>query len=221
MSIPRTLEPEVMDSWDEAESYDRMDHAEVNRRFVDDLLAAGPVAGDVLDLGTGTALIPIELCSRVGGCRVLAADMAVAMLELAKYRIEAAGQRQRIHLAQCDAKRLPQPDGTFDLVISNSIVHHIPDPAICLSEMVRVTKPGGRLFVRDLMRPESAERVDALVALHAATADERQKRLLTESLHAALTLDEIRDLVAALGFDRASVEATSDRHWTWSAIKAS
>ncbi len=43
--------------------------------------------------------------------------------------------------------------------------------------------------------------------------------MFDDSLRAALTLDEIRALVESLGFDPASVQATSDRHWTWTALK--
>jgi hypothetical protein len=39
--------------------------------------------------------------------------------------------------------------------------------------------------------------------------------LFSDSLHAALTLDEVRDLVQSLGFPSETVEQTSDRHWTW------
>lgn len=217
MPIPRVLEPEIMDSWDEAREYDAMDHSEVNRRFVQDLLAAGPCTGDILDLGTGTALIPIELCRHAQDCRVMAADAAVSMLDLARYNVEVSGMQRRVQLTQLDAKRLPQPDGTFDLVMSNSIIHHLPEPQVCLAEAVRVTRPTGRLFFRDLMRPDSLETLEQLVETYAGSATPRQRTLFTESLHAALTLEEIRDLVAALGFPRDSVQATSDRHWTWAA----
>ncbi len=64
MSIPRTLEVEVMDTPQEALDYNRMDHAEVNRLFAADLRSAGFDGGDVLDVGTGTALIPIEICQQ-------------------------------------------------------------------------------------------------------------------------------------------------------------
>ena len=62
--LPRTLEAEVMDSAAEARDYDAMDHREVNRVFVADFLAAWGGGGSVLDVGTGTAQIPIELCRR-------------------------------------------------------------------------------------------------------------------------------------------------------------
>ena len=58
--LQRLLEPEVMDTPAEAIAYDDMDHAEVNRQFVADLLAITSIDGEVLDLGAGTARIPIE-----------------------------------------------------------------------------------------------------------------------------------------------------------------
>ena len=214
--LARVLEPEVMDTPQEALDYDTMDHSAVNRVFVDDLLAVRPTPGDVLDLGTGTALIPVELCQREPTCRVMAVDAAVSMLELARYNV---GSTDRIQLAKVDAKQLGYEDGMFDTVMSNSIIHHIPEPLAVLAEAVRVTKPGGMLFFRDLLRPEDMATLQQLVDIYAARANEHQRKMFGESLHAALTLEEIRDLVASLGFEREGVRATSDRHWTWVAAK--
>lgn len=222
MSLERVLEPEVMDTAEEARDYNDMDHAEVNRVFVTDLLATigSPPEGeswDILDLGTGTALIPIELCQRFPACRVMAIDMAIAMLELARYNVEAAGLTERITLAQVDAKGLGFENGMFDVVISNSIVHHIPEPRTCLAEMHRVTAPGGWLFVRDLYRPGDEATLEGLVTTYAGQENEHSRQMFRESLHAALTLAEIRDLVGELGYGPETVQMNSDRHWTWAA----
>ncbi len=75
-----------------------MDHSTVNRIFVEDLLAACPAPGTVLDLGTGTALIPIELCRRELHCQILAVDAAQEMLALGRQNIKAANLSGRIHL---------------------------------------------------------------------------------------------------------------------------
>ena len=229
MVLKRVLEPEVMDSEKEAQEYNDMDHSVVNQHFVEELFQFArnqdPAAadaefdfGDVLDLGTGTALIPVELCRQDHECRVMAVDLAVSMLELARYNVEAAGMIERITLAQVDAKKMGYDRGAFDLVMSNSIIHHIPDPVICLQEMVRVTAEDGLLFIRDLMRPQDAETLEALVLTYTGKESEYSQQLFRDSLHAALSLDEIRDLVASLGFDPNSVQATSDRHWTWAAV---
>ena len=126
----------------------------------------------------------------------------------------------RIELAQVDAKGLVYDDGDFDAVISNSIVHHIPEPKSCLSEAVRVTKSGGILFFRDLMRPESDDAVKRLVETYAGDENDHSKKMFDDSLRAALSLEEIQALVVELGFEADSVTATSDRHWTWIGRKA-
>jgi ubiquinone/menaquinone biosynthesis C-methylase UbiE len=218
--IERQLEPEYMDSHDEARAYDAMDHGTVNATFAEDLLATGDTDGMVLDVGTGTALIPIEICNRHPSLRIVAADAATTMLDLGRMNVAAAGHEQRIRLCQVDAKSLPFNDGEFDCVISNSLMHHLPDPAVAARELVRVLKPGGRVFVRDLLRPASPMQLEALVQLHASHETPGNQQLLRQSLHAALTLEEIVDIIVPLGFSSDGVGVTSDRHWTWSAVKS-
>lgn len=217
--LERKLEPEVMDDHREACLYDEMDHSEVNRKFVSDLLASGDIGSDIVDLGTGTARIPIELCQQHVDCRVMASDAAISMLELARFNVSVQGLDNRIQLHHGDAKQLGFSDEMFDALISNSLVHHIPDPKSVLAEMVRITKPGGRIFVRDLCRPQSIEEVEALVQTYTAHEPAESQQMFRQSLFAALTLDEMRTWVCNLGFPAESVQLTSDRHWTWTAVK--
>ena len=217
MSLERVLEPEVMDTFEEARDYDSMDHQSVNTLFVSDFLAAGDVGTDVLDIGTGTAQIPVELCRQHEDCRVLAIDMASHMLDLARFNIEVDGFTQRIFLQQIDAKDMAFESAMFDSVMSNSIIHHIPEPLAVLQESVRVTRPGGLLFFRDLLRPETSDEVTQLVETYAGEENDHQRQMFDDSLRAALSLQEIREMVLSLGFDAETVRATSDRHWTWTA----
>ena len=215
MALERVLEPEVMDTYEEARDYDSMDHQAVNALFVQDLLTAGEIGTDILDVGTGTAQIPVELCRQDEDCRVIAIDMAAHMLDLARFNIEVDGFTQRIFLQQIDAKDMDFEASMFDSVISNSIIHHIPAPLSVLEESVRVTRPGGLLFFRDLMRPNSSEEVRGLVEAYAENENEHQRQMFDDSLRAALSLAEIRKMVGSLGFAEETVQATSDRHWTW------
>ncbi len=229
MSLPRVLEPEVMDTPEEAVDYDAMDHRAVNALFVDHLLQASQLAGlelrsasaagaasplRILDVGTGTAQIPIELASRGCCAPIVAIDLAQHMLDLAARNIDAAGHSGTIRVERVDAKRLPYADGAFDVVMSNSIIHHIPVPIDSLREMVRVLRPGGLLFVRDLMRPNDAETVEQIVARYAGDSNAHQQRMFRESLHAALTVVEIRTLLESLNLPADCAAASSDRHWT-------
>lgn len=219
--LQRVLEPEVMDTPEEARAYDDMDHSEVNRRFVDDFLAAAgdELAGEILDVGAGTAQIPIELARRTDRFRIWAIDLSVAMLELARRNVEIAGLRDLIRTDLIDAKQLPYPDERFVAVISNSIIHHIPEPRQVFAESWRTLNPGGALFFRDLCRPKSAEQLAGLVDTYAAGATDHQRQLFADSLHAALALEEVQSIIAELGLDPATVTMTSDRHWTWRAKK--
>jgi ubiquinone/menaquinone biosynthesis C-methylase UbiE len=216
-----------MDDAQEASDYDAMDHTEVNARFCDDLFVLGPL-GRVLDVGTGTALIPIELCRRTRDVDVVAIDLACSMLAIAQRNVERAALGARVHLEMGDAKATRWEDHAFDTVISNSLVHHMPDPGRLLREMHRLARAGGSLFVRDLVRPESAEQVRLLVETYAPVQPSaspagdamhaRQRRLFEASLHAALTLDEVVALVAPVGVPSEAVRRTSDRHWTLSHV---
>jgi len=222
--LPRILETEAMDTLDEAVDYDAMDHAEVNRAFVDDLLEAigrqQQLLAEVLDLGTGTALIPIELCRRQPEARVTAVDAARHMLAVGRTNVERAGLAGRIRLQQADAKRLPYRDGQFSSVVSNSIVHHVPEPREVLDEAWRVAAPGGLVFFRDLFRPPDEPTLRRLVDTYAEGANEHQKQMFADSFRAALTVEEMQELVARYGQPPETVRMTSDRHWTWVARKS-
>ena len=124
----------------------------------------------------------------------MAIDMAINMLELARYNIEAEGLIERIELAQVDAKQMAFADGMFSSVISNSIIHHIPEPADCVREMVRVTASGGLLYIRDLLRPETDEQVEQLVQTYAGQENDHSRQMFDDSLRAALSIDEVREL---------------------------
>ncbi len=219
MMLERVLEPEVMNDLQEAIEYHDMDFNEVNRAFVRDLLAFAAqedrtLGRDILDLGTGTARIPVELCLQAPSLRVMAADASSEMLELARYHIEINHMLDRIQLHRTDAKKLVFGSSFFDAVISNSLVHHLPQSDAFFAEALRVLRPGGLLFVRDLFRPASQEQVEALVAQHAGNESPRSQQLFRQSLQAALTTEELAKILAALGVDAQCIQMTSDRHWT-------
>ncbi|MEI8210666.1 MAG: class I SAM-dependent methyltransferase [Planctomycetota bacterium] len=224
--LARTLEPEFMDDRAEAVDYNDMDFREVNEGFVRDLIASArltalpdpesPLGRDILDLGTGTARIPIELCKTESHVRVMAADAAVEMLELARYNIEVHSMLDRIQLHHGDAKKLIFQKEYFDTVMSNSLIHHLPSHDGFFREVLRVLRPGGFLFVRDLYRPSSDAEVERLVKEHAGQENERSQQLFRQSLHAGLTVAELSEIVAPFGIPSEAIAMSSDRHWTLS-----
>lgn len=220
--LNRVLEPEVMDRPEEAGEYDAMDHSEVIARFVADFLAAhgSGRGGELLDVGTGPARLPIALCRADRLFRILGVDLAGPMLDLARRNAAEAGLIDRIRFARGDAKSLPFPDGRFEAVVSNSIVHHIPRPEAALAEMVRLVAPGGTLMVRDLARPPDRPTLDQLVDRHAGSEPITARNLFRDSLNASLTLDEVRGIIEGIGMPADGVAMTSDRHWTWTWSRA-
>ncbi len=202
-----------MDGDAEAAAYDSMDHAAVNRAFVDDMRAALGTPRRVLDLGAGTALIPIVLAARSPHAVITATDLAPAMLRLGARNVQRAGFVDRIALVIASATELPFAPGDFDAVVSNSLVHHLPDASVGFAAIARVAGDAG-IFLRDLARPRTAADVDALVDRYAAGAPDDARALFHASLRAAFTVDEIRALADAAGLVDARVAMTSDRHWT-------
>jgi ubiquinone/menaquinone biosynthesis C-methylase UbiE len=217
--ISRVLESEAMETAEEVRQYDAMDHSDVNSRFVADFLSAhGPSrGGEILDVGTGTARIPITLARADSQAHLLALDLSETMLAQAEANIAAAGLTSRIRTYHGDAKALVDSfgQGIFEGVISNTIIHHIPDPLPALDTMARLVARGGTLMVRDLARPGSVDDIRRLSRTYAAGESAGARALFEASLNAALTLEEIRSMLGDLGFALRDVVMTSDRHWTW------
>jgi ubiquinone/menaquinone biosynthesis C-methylase UbiE len=78
--MQRVLEPEVMDTWEDAIEYDSMDFTEVNTAFAKLAVELGPPTGHVLDAGTGTARIPILICQMRPQWKLTAIDFSHNML---------------------------------------------------------------------------------------------------------------------------------------------
>lgn len=213
--MERILEPEVMDTWAEAIAYDAMDFTAVNTDFAQLAIALGPSGtARVLDLGTGTARIPILIAQQRPQWQIIGIDLSENMLKVGARNVQAAGCQDRVSLALADAKQLPYADAQFDLVISNSILHHLPDPLPCLRELQRVLKPGGGILLRDLLRPVDRATVAALVAQVGPDYDAHQAQLFHDSLCAAFTLAEVTAMVETVGLSGVEVYQSSDRHWT-------
>jgi ubiquinone/menaquinone biosynthesis C-methylase UbiE len=214
--LSRILEPEVMDSIEEAVAYDRMDFTQVNSDFAESgiALVSQLDSAIILDAGTGTARIPILIAQRKPNWRIIAIDLAESMLEVGKENIDRANLNDRIELALVDSKQMPYEDNYFDLILSNSLVHHLPDPLPFFREAKRVLKPNGALLIRDLLRPDSQDRIQTMVDSIDPPYDDRQKQLFADSLHAAFTLDEVRQMAAITGWESVNIYQSSDRHWT-------
>ncbi len=213
--MQRILEPEVMDTWEEAIEYDAMDFTQVNTAFAKEAIALGSKqASLVLDAGTGTGRIPVLICQMCPQWQIVAIDLAANMLQIAAQHIQQANLQAKIRHELVDAKKLPYEDGVFDMIISNSLVHHLPDPLPFFQELKRVTKPNSGILIRDLIRPVDEATMNALVESIGNEYDSHQKKLFRDSLHAALTIDEVNQLISDVDLAGVKIYQSSDRHWT-------
>jgi len=211
--LERILEPEVMDSQQDADEYASFDNSGVNEEFVARALELAPPTGRVLDIGTGPADIAILLARRAPGLKIVAIDLGQHMLAMARENVRRAGLGERVEILEADAKATGLPALSFDMVVSNSLVHHIPEPAALFREVARVAAPRAALFIKDLHRPETEAELNQLVNTHASGCTDYQRKAFRDSLHAGLTAPEVQRMCAALGWTGVKIVRASDRHW--------
>jgi ubiquinone/menaquinone biosynthesis C-methylase UbiE len=211
--LERILEPEVMDSEQDAEEYAAFDNTAVNEEFVARALELAPPRGYVLDIGTGPGDIAILLAKRAPGLKILAIDLGEHMLAAVRRNVIQARLTDRIEIRKADAKATGMPTASFDMVISNSLVHHIPEPARLFEEVARVASAGAGLFIKDLHRPATELELRHLVDTYALGCTEYQRRTFRESLHAGLTVAEVSAMCTTLDLPGIELRRPSDRHW--------
>jgi SAM-dependent methyltransferase len=220
MASRRVVEPELMEGEAQAAAYAQADFAEPNALFCRHVAARvrGVRCRRVVDLGCGPADIPLRLARRHPGWRFDAVDGSAAMLAHARRAIDAAGlsERIRVHRARLPGARLPR--GAYDLVLSNSLLHHLHDPAVLWAEVVRLGRRGAVVVVMDLVRPASARAARAIVDRYAAGEPDLLREDFYRSLRAAFTPAEVRRQLARAGLSGLAVEAVSDRHMLVSGV---
>jgi ubiquinone/menaquinone biosynthesis C-methylase UbiE len=215
MPLPRVLEPEVMSGADEALEYDEMDFSATDQLFAQRAaeLATAAAVTMIADLGSGNAKIPLAMCPLLPSpTHVCALEMSTEMLAVAARNRARYGVN--LHLLAADAKHVPFADRSVEMITSNSLIHHIPDPRAVFQEIARIARARAPILIRDLVRPETQQALDQLVEAHAAPWSPLQRTLFADSLHAALTLVEVRQMLDQCGLADVEVTQITDRHWS-------
>ena len=205
-----------MDGLEQARAYAEEDFSEPNELFLERfrlLLPEPPAAARVLDLGCGPADICLRFARAYPKSEMHALDGSEAMLAHARRALEREPElATRVHLL---CTTLPSSDierDGYDILISNSLLHHLHDPAVLWRTIKDAARPGAAVLVMDLFRPPARVAAEELVESYAATAPEVLRRDFYNSLLAAFTPEEVEEQLRAEGLGHLRVEGISDRH---------
>ncbi len=135
-------------NWDEMGALG-LAHGEIERAVLERLPER---VQRLLDIGTGTGRMLQVIAPRAGS--MLGIDASRAMLALARTRLAEQPGLRHAAVRLGDMYRLELPDGHFDAVLMQMVLHYATEPAKALAEAARVLAPGGRLIVVDLARHE-------------------------------------------------------------------
>ena len=110
-------------------------------RLLDELPVDG-AAATLVDVGSGTGILPLAALARWPAMRAVAIDASAAMLDIARRGASEAGVLDRLETHVADAARLPVPDASADVVTSSFAIQLVDDRAGMLAEVLRVLRPG-------------------------------------------------------------------------------
>ncbi len=214
--MQRILEPELMEGVAQALAYAHADFAEPNTAFVSEFLtrfgAATPAS--IIDLGCGPADICVRLAAALPDARLHALDGSAAMLECARRTLQTHPQvADRVELLLGTIPLAPGvvPRTRYDAVISNSLLHHLHEPAVLWQCIAELGAPGASVLVMDLRRPATAAAAAAIVEQYAGNEAAILKEDFYNSLLAAFTVEEVVAQLQQAGLPL-RVEISSDRH---------
>jgi arsenite methyltransferase len=144
----------------------------------------------VLDLGSGAGFDCFLASKRVGGTgKVIGVDMTDEMIKKAESNTEKNGYKN-VEFGLGEIENLPIDDNSIDVAISNCVINLVPDKEKAFSEIYRVLKPGGRIYLSDIVLLEDiSEEI------------KNNEELLAGCVGGALLKDDYLDIIKKAGFE--------------------
>lgn len=206
------LDEKAFDGAAAAQFYD--EHARrfmgsVYRRFTRKAAGLIPAGAHVLDVGTGTGRLAIELAKARPDLHITGVDISEDMLGMARQNAAQSGLSAVVEFRPAPAAALPFPGGHFALVTSNASLHLWTDPAKVLDEIARVTAPGGYCLVRDNLRLAALYSFLGLVGVFLGM-NRAQRRLWLEAIRASYTPGEVKAILRKSSLKDARVSVAPD-----------
>jgi ubiquinone/menaquinone biosynthesis C-methylase UbiE len=164
--------------------------------FVWKILHRGIRSGRVLDVGTGTGRLAIEL-AKTNRCdfNIVGLDISEDMLKKACCNARSAGVDNITQFCLSSASALPFPDKSFDLVISYASLHHWFQPVTVLNEMCRVVKDTGTILIRDNRRVSGNMLWDIVIYGISLFESKSNRNKWYKAILASYTLTELENII--------------------------
>jgi ubiquinone/menaquinone biosynthesis C-methylase UbiE len=213
--MQRITELELMNDAAQALAYAQADFDDPHNLFIQMFKEAFPgieVSGHILDLGCGPADISIRFAHEFSECTIEGLDGAPRMLEHGKLAIHKAQLVDRIFLIQGVLPGANLPRDNYNVIISNSLLHHLHKPDVLWESIKQLGVPGSLVFIMDLMRPESERVAREYVDLYASGEPQVLREDFFHSLCAAFLPEEIQLQLDLAGLSHLNIEIISDRH---------
>ena len=122
-------------------------------------------SGAVLDVGTGSGSLPLELVQLSHTLVVTGIDLSQGMIALARRKARKERMESKVAFLLGDATALPVAYGSFDMVVTTLSVHHWSDQRKGIMELHRVMKPGGVTWVYDMYSDGILQAFEELIGL--------------------------------------------------------
>jgi 2-polyprenyl-3-methyl-5-hydroxy-6-metoxy-1,4-benzoquinol methylase len=216
--MERVLEPtELMSDDEQARAYAEANFDEPDSNFIRQFGEHFPDydgSGLVLDLGCGPLNITRRFAQRYVKAMVHGVDGSAAMLKYGRLALEQAdeGIASRITLIQGFIPGVALPAKHYDVIVSNSLLHHLPDPQALWTTIREHSKVGTRVFVADLYRPSTREAARQIVETYSGGEPEIIKTDFYNSLLAAFAPAEVEAQLVAAGLPHFTAQTISNRH---------
>ena len=208
----RIPEKELMDRDDQATSYAQADFSASNKIFLNNLFQQTSITSKtkILDVGCGDGEIPIVLFEKTK-CQLTAIDGSENMLKQFILKKEKHNISDiRIYKKLIDRNLFPNT--VFDLVINNSVLHHVSDVFMFCDNIIRLIGSDGRVFLMDLVRPKTnLELKEKLIEY--GGSDPILLKDFENSLRASYTIDEVTSQLKTFNEITFSIKSVSDRHF--------
>ena len=210
--MKRVPEPDLMEQKEQAHAYANADFSNSNELFLEKLFEFCSITDEtkILDVGCGDGEIPIKIYKKTKS-KITVLDGSSAMLDEFSKKMS-ANNIDDIKIIQRRYEETHLTEKSFDILISNSVLHHVKSPKKFWEKSFNLVRQQGQIVLMDLFRPSNEHELLTILEKYGGS----NQVLLNDfenSLRAAYTPYEVECQLSSFPSISSSVKAISDRHF--------